>query len=100
MVSLLISFQIFEQNGPTTFEKASEMYVEPHVQAPPNHDYKGPPNVQVPPKHEAKHDVSGNFYEHNARSSPHSQNFDSADVSAKKATTFGTFHAEAGSSGM
>uniref|UniRef100_A0A2N9J592 IST1-like protein n=1 Tax=Fagus sylvatica TaxID=28930 RepID=A0A2N9J592_FAGSY len=86
-------------NGPTTFEKASEMYVEPHVQAPPNHDYKGPPNVQVPPKHEAKHDVSGNFYEHNARSSPHSQNFDSADVGAKKATTFGTFHAEAGSSG-
>lgn len=73
------------------------MYVEPPVQAPPHHDYRGPPNVQVSPKHEAKHDVSGNF--HNSRS-PHSQNFNSADVSAKKATTFGTFNAEAGSSGM
>lgn len=70
--------------------------MEPHVQAPPNHDYRGPPNVQVSPKHEAKHDVSGNF--HNSRS-PHSQNFNSADVSANKATTFGTFNAEAGSSG-
>ncbi|XP_075643423.1 uncharacterized protein LOC142614732 isoform X3 [Castanea sativa] len=83
-------------SGPNTFEKASKMYVEPPVQAPPHHDYRGPPNVQVSPKHEAKHDVSGNF--HNSRS-PHSQNFNSADVGANKATTFGTFNAEAGSSG-
>lgn len=84
-------------SGPNTFEKASKTYVEPHVvQAPPNHDYRGPPNVQVSPKHEAKHDESGNF--HNSRS-PHSQNFNSVDVSANKATTFGTFNAEAGSSG-
>ncbi|KAF3970015.1 hypothetical protein CMV_006240 [Castanea mollissima] len=83
-------------SGPNTFEKASKMYVEPPVQAPPHHDYRGPPNVQVSPKHEVKHDVSGNF--HNSRS-PHSQNFNSADVGANKATTFGTFNAEAGSSG-
>ncbi|XP_041006721.1 probable GPI-anchored adhesin-like protein PGA55 isoform X2 [Juglans microcarpa x Juglans regia] len=64
-------------NGPNTFEKASKIYVEPHVQVPPSHDDKGPPNV---------------------RSSPHLRNPDS-DIGAKGGATFGTFQADMGSSG-
>lgn len=87
-------------NGPNNFAKASKLSVEPHVQAPPNHDdNRPPPNVQAPAEHDARHGVSGNFYEHNARLSPHTQNFDSAHGGAKTVTTFGTFHPEAGSSG-
>ncbi|XP_059432106.1 uncharacterized protein LOC132165521 [Corylus avellana] len=87
-------------NGPSNFEKASKLFVEPRVQAPPNHDdNRPPPNVQAPVKHDARHDVSGNFYDHNTRLSPHAQNFDSAHADAKKFATFGTFHPQAGSSG-
>ncbi|KAG6662094.1 hypothetical protein CIPAW_03G219200 [Carya illinoinensis] len=72
-------------NGPNTFEKASKIFLEPRVQASPSRDDKGPPNVHVPPKH----DVSGNFYEHHASYSPPSQNVNSADGGAKRATTLG-----------
>ncbi|KAG7984120.1 hypothetical protein I3843_04G142100 [Carya illinoinensis] len=81
-------------NGPNTFEKASKIYVEPHVQVPPIHDGKGPPSVPILPKH----DVPGNFFEHNARSSSRLRNSDS-DIGAEGGATFGTFQADMGSSG-
>lgn len=93
---MFIPFSISDQNGPNTFEKASKIFLEPRFQASPSHDDKGPPNVHVPPKH----DVSENFYDHHARSSPPSQNVNSADGGAKGATTSGTFHSDMGTPGM
>ncbi|KAL6274535.1 hypothetical protein ACE6H2_025227 [Prunus campanulata] len=87
-------------NGPNTFGSASKIHVEPpRGPPPPNHDVKEPSNVQVPPKSYENHDVSMNFNQQSARSSPRFQDSASSNVSSNKATTSDTFHPEVRSSG-
>ncbi|XP_021807134.1 uncharacterized protein LOC110751022 [Prunus avium] len=87
-------------NGPNTFGSASKIHVEPpRGPPPPNHDVKEPSNVQVPPQSYENHDVSMNFNQQSARSSPRFQDSASSNVSSNKATTSDTFHPEVRSSG-
>lgn len=90
----------FAQNGPNTFGSASKIHVEPpRGPPPPNHDVKEPSNVQVPPQSYENHDVSMNFNQQTATSSPRFQDSASSNVSSNKATTSDTFHPEVRSSG-
>ncbi|CAL9027716.1 unnamed protein product [Prunus brigantina] len=87
-------------NGPNTFGSASKIHVEPpRGPPPPNHDVKEPSNVQVPPQSYENHDVSMNFNQQRATSSPRFQDSASSNVSSNKATTSDTFHPEVRSSG-
>ncbi|XP_008242434.1 PREDICTED: uncharacterized protein LOC103340768 [Prunus mume] len=87
-------------NGPNTFGSASKIHVEPpRGPPPPNHDVKEPSNVQVPPQSYENHDVSMNFNQQSARSSPRFRDSASSNVSSNKVTTSDTFHPEVRSSG-
>ncbi|KAI5320250.1 hypothetical protein L3X38_039958 [Prunus dulcis] len=87
-------------NGPNTFGSASKIHVEPpRGPPPPNHDVKEPSNVQVPPQSYENHDVSMNFNQQSARSSPRFRDSASSNVSSNKATASDTFHPEVRSSG-
>lgn len=87
---------LFEQNGPNTFDKASKM-LEDHrnVQAPLAHD-KGPPNSQVSSLSNERHNVTASLHDPNARSLPYSQ----MDIGTNKSESSGPSHSELRPTGM
>lgn len=71
-------FHVIEQNGPSTFEKASELHAEtPKIQV---------PNVQATSSHD-EHVRPSNFTEENTRSSLNNQIFSSTEPGSIKTTT-------------